>query len=64
LSDPYLRARGVARRFGSQVALEPTDIDVLAGESLALIGRTAPGLAGLGLLFGGLARAATRRLLA
>jgi ABC-2 type transport system ATP-binding protein len=43
LSDPYLRARGVARRFGSQVALEPTDLDVLAGESLALIGPNGAG---------------------
>jgi ABC-2 type transport system ATP-binding protein len=38
-----LCARGVARRFGSQVALEPTDLDVLAGESLALIGPNGAG---------------------
>jgi ABC-2 type transport system ATP-binding protein len=43
LSDPVLRARGVARRFGSQVALEPTDMDVQAGETLALIGPNGAG---------------------
>ena len=43
MSDPVLRARGVARRFGSQVALEPTDVDVQAGETLALIGPNGAG---------------------
>jgi ABC-2 type transport system ATP-binding protein len=43
LSDPVVRARGVARRFGSQVALEPTDIEVHAGEALALIGPNGAG---------------------
>jgi ABC-2 type transport system ATP-binding protein len=38
LSQAVLRARDVARRFGSQIALEPTDIDVRAAEALALIG--------------------------
>ena len=38
-----MRARGVARRFGAQVALEPTDIDVRGGESLALIGPNGAG---------------------
>jgi ABC-2 type transport system ATP-binding protein len=41
--DPLLRARGVARRFGPHVALEPTDLDVNAGESLALIGPNGAG---------------------
>ena len=41
--EPFLRARGVARRFGSQVALEPTDIDVRGGETLALIGPNGAG---------------------
>jgi ABC-2 type transport system ATP-binding protein len=41
--DPLLRARGVARRFGAQVALEPTDIDVCGGEALALIGPNGAG---------------------
>jgi ABC-2 type transport system ATP-binding protein len=41
--EPFLRARGVARRFGAQVALEPTDVDVLGGETLALIGPNGAG---------------------
>jgi ABC-2 type transport system ATP-binding protein len=43
LSDTYLRARGVARRFGGHVALEPTDLDVRAGETVALIGPNGAG---------------------
>jgi ABC-2 type transport system ATP-binding protein len=43
LSDAYLRAQGVARSFGTQVALEPTDIEVRAGETLALIGPNGAG---------------------
>jgi ABC-type multidrug transport system ATPase subunit len=43
LSDTVLRARGVARRFGAQVALEPTDLDVRRGETLALIGPNGAG---------------------
>jgi ABC-2 type transport system ATP-binding protein len=43
LTEPLLRARGVARRFGAQTALEPTDIDVSAGETLALIGPNGAG---------------------
>ena len=38
-----LRARAVARRFGTQVALDPTDVDVNAGEALALIGPNGAG---------------------
>jgi ABC-2 type transport system ATP-binding protein len=41
--EPFLRARGVVRRFGAQVALEPTDIDVRSGETLALIGPNGAG---------------------
>ncbi len=40
---PFLRASGVARRFGAQVALEPTDLDVVPGEALALIGPNGAG---------------------
>jgi ABC-2 type transport system ATP-binding protein len=43
LTGAYLRARGVARRFGTQVALEPTDVEVHAGETLALIGPNGAG---------------------
>jgi ABC-type multidrug transport system ATPase subunit len=42
-AEPFLRARGVARRFGAQVALEPVDLDVLGGEALALIGPNGAG---------------------
>jgi ABC-type multidrug transport system ATPase subunit len=42
-AEPVVRARGVARRFGAQVALEPTDIDVRGGETLALIGPNGAG---------------------
>jgi ABC-type multidrug transport system ATPase subunit len=40
---PFLRARGVARRFGAQVALEPADLEVLPGEALAVIGPNGAG---------------------
>jgi ABC-2 type transport system ATP-binding protein len=43
LSDPFLRAHEVARRFGAQIALEPTAIDVCGGETLALIGPNGAG---------------------
>ena len=43
MSDAYLRAQGVARRFGTQIALEPTDIEVRIGEALALIGPNGAG---------------------
>jgi ABC-2 type transport system ATP-binding protein len=41
--QPLLRARGVARRFGAQVALEPTELELRAGETLALIGPNGAG---------------------
>jgi hypothetical protein len=31
--EPFLRARGVARRFGAQVALEATDLDLAGGQT-------------------------------
>ncbi|MDX6369145.1 MAG: type transport system ATP-binding protein [Gaiellaceae bacterium] len=43
MSDAFLRAHEVARRFGAQVALEPTDIEVRVGEALALIGPNGAG---------------------
>jgi ABC-2 type transport system ATP-binding protein len=43
LTGTVLRARKVARRFGMQVALEPTDLGVNAGEALALIGPNGAG---------------------
>ena len=41
--EPLLRARGAARRFGAQTALEPTDLDVRGGETLALVGPNGAG---------------------
>ncbi len=40
---PLLAARGVSRRFGDQVALEPTDALVQPGEVLALVGPNGAG---------------------
>jgi ABC-type multidrug transport system ATPase subunit len=38
-----LAARGVARRFGSQVALHPTDVSLVSGEVVALVGPNGAG---------------------
>jgi ABC-type multidrug transport system ATPase subunit len=43
VSDALLAARGVSRRFGDHVALEPTDVEVRAGEVLALVGPNGAG---------------------
>jgi ABC-2 type transport system ATP-binding protein len=43
VSAVLLTARGVARRYGSHVALAPTSIDVRGGEVLALIGPNGAG---------------------
>jgi ABC-2 type transport system ATP-binding protein len=40
---PLLAGRGVGRRFGAHVALEPTDIEVGPGEALALVGPNGAG---------------------
>jgi hypothetical protein len=55
-----LAARAAARRYGSQIALEPTGFDgVRIGWAPSALW-----LVGLGALFGLLARIGTRRLLA
>jgi ABC-2 type transport system ATP-binding protein len=41
--DPLLAARGVSRLFGGHVGLAPTDLDVNAGEVLALTGPNGAG---------------------
>jgi ABC-2 type transport system ATP-binding protein len=38
-----LAARGVTRRFGDHVALQPTDLEVRPGEALALVGPNGAG---------------------
>jgi ABC-2 type transport system ATP-binding protein len=40
---PLLAARGAARRFGTHVALERTDFELKAGESVALVGPNGAG---------------------
>jgi ABC-type multidrug transport system ATPase subunit len=40
---PLLAARGVSRRFGDHVALEPTHLEVHRGEALALVGPNGAG---------------------
>jgi ABC-2 type transport system ATP-binding protein len=40
---PLLAARGAARRFGTHVALERTDFELEAGESVALVGPNGAG---------------------
>jgi ABC-2 type transport system ATP-binding protein len=41
--EPLLRARGIARRFGSALALAPTDVEIRPGETVALIGPNGAG---------------------
>jgi ABC-type multidrug transport system ATPase subunit len=41
--SPLLSARGVARSFGGQVALERTDLELWDGEALALVGPNGAG---------------------
>jgi ABC-2 type transport system ATP-binding protein len=43
LPQPLLAARGAGRRFGSQTALAPTDVEVRDGEMLALVGPNGAG---------------------
>jgi ABC-type multidrug transport system ATPase subunit len=42
-AEPLLVARGVSRRFGERVALEPTDVELRAGETVALVGPNGAG---------------------
>lgn len=44
MSGAYLlAARGVSRRYGAQVALQPTDLEARAGEAVALVGPNGAG---------------------
>jgi ABC-2 type transport system ATP-binding protein len=52
---PLLAARGVSRRFGDHVALQPTDVEARPGEVLALVGPNGAGKSTLlGILAGAL----------
>lgn len=52
-TQPLLSARGVARRFGAHIALEPTELSLSAGDSLALVGPNGAGKSTLLALLGG-----------
>jgi len=43
VAGPTLVARGIARRYGSLAALEPTDLEVAAGELVVLVGPNGAG---------------------
>jgi ABC-2 type transport system ATP-binding protein len=43
LSEPLVRALGVARRYGDVEALAPTDFELHAGETVALVGANGAG---------------------
>jgi ABC-2 type transport system ATP-binding protein len=43
LSEPLVRAVGVARRYGELEALAPTDFELHAGETVALVGANGAG---------------------
>jgi ABC-2 type transport system ATP-binding protein len=60
--EPFLRARGVARRFGALVALEATDLDVSGGQTLALIGPNGAGKSTLLSLLAGALEPSTGRV--
>ena len=42
-SEPVVRARGVARRFGPRQALQPVDLELRRGETVALVGPNGAG---------------------
>ena len=42
MSEPAIVARGLVQRFGSQLVLDGIDLDVAAGEFVAVVGRSRP----------------------
>ena len=59
---PLLAARAAARRYGSQVALEPTDFDLADGEAVALVGPNGAGKSTLLALLAGALEPSTGRI--
>ncbi len=43
MADPFIRVRGLEQKFGSQVVLRGVDLDVIRGETLALLGGSGGG---------------------
>lgn len=43
VDDPVVRLRGLTRRFGDQTVLEGLDLDIAAGEFVAVLGRSGSG---------------------
>lgn len=56
MSGTLLQARGITRRHGALEALAPTDLDVAAGERIALVGPNGAGKTTLLTLLAGVAR--------
>ncbi|MBM3991591.1 MAG: ATP-binding cassette domain-containing protein [Planctomycetes bacterium] len=56
MSDGTIRARGLCKRFGAKVALEPCDLDVEAGRVTGLLGPNGSGKSTLMRLLVGLVR--------
>ena len=56
MGDGTIRARGLCRRFGSKVALEPCDLDVEAGRVTGLLGPNGSGKSTLMRILVGLVR--------
>ncbi len=56
MTSAVLRARGLMRRFGPLTALHPLDVDVSAGETLAVLGPNGAGKSTLLRMVAGLAR--------
>ena len=59
---PLLAARAATRRYGSQVALEPTDFDLADGEAVALVGPNGAGKSTLLALLAGALEPSTGRI--
>ena len=62
MSGAAVAARGLTKRFGRAVALDALDLDIAAGESLAVLGPNGSGKSTLLRLLAGLARPSAGRL--
>ena len=53
MTEAAVRLRGVSKRFGATQALAAVDLDILAGETHALVGQNGAGKSTLGKIIGG-----------